>query len=115
MFTQTVVVSEPLPTLRADVWAHVEVHVHVLAQTLCDSEKATALCTLVWLIAGMVAHVSSMLLRHHERLVTQLTRERTLARVSTSMGVQIVDTREAFAANVARVRPFTGVRANMHV
>ena len=105
--------GESEAALVADVRPRLQVDKLMLVKSLCLRELAAAILTLEWFLAGVVAHVGSMLRRKQERLRAERTRIRALAGVDALVGVEIVNARETFSAGVAGIWSFSSMGADV--
>ena len=107
--------GESEAALVADVRPRLQVDVRVLVKSLRLRELASAFFALERFLAGVVAHVGSVLRRKQERLRTEGARIRALVGVDAPVGVEIVDAQESFSANIAGIRSFSSMGAHVEV
>jgi len=99
----------------ADVRPRLQVDVLVLVKSLRLRELASAVFTLEWLLAGVMAHVRGVLRRKQERLWAEGAWIRALIGVDALVSVEIVDARELFSTNITGIRSISSMSTHMEV
>ena len=99
----------------ADVRPRLQVDVRMLVKSLRLRELASAVFALERFLAGVVAHVGSVLRRKQKRLRTEGARIRALVGVDALVSVEIVDARESLATCITGITSFSSMGAHVEV
>lgn len=115
MICKIAFLSKTNPTNGTDVRFFIRMRLSVSGDFVFNSEALPADVARVGFLSRVSPHVMSQLLSSAELLTARSTLMGEVVRVGATMDVDGVGSREGFAASVANVRPFSGVRSSVVV